>query len=80
MTRLVAKMRASLEWSGARIFDGAARRCDGRLHRQRVHEYIRRSAFELIQKRPQRLQIHIKRSLKADRIGCVVALGSFSAG
>ena len=51
-----------------------------RLHRQRVHENIGRAAFDLIQKRPQRFQVHIKCGLKADRVRRVVALGSFSAG
>ena len=61
-------------------FDGTPRCCVDRLDRQRVHENIRRSAFELIQHRSQRLQVHIERSLNADRIRCVVALGSFAAG
>src|SRR6202171_793993 len=63
-----------------RIFDGTTRCCVDRLHRQRIHENVRRSTFKLIKHRAQRLQVHIKRSLKPDRIRRVVALGSFAAG
>jgi len=66
---LAAKTRASLKWSataGLRRHDPC---CADRLHRQRIHKYVRRSAFKLIQHRAQRLQVHIKRGLQPDVSG-----------